>query len=230
MAKRGKTKVTRSMINQEITRIRNIVREAEKQGYVFGDVIPKNVNVTKSQLSKLRSVTREKLLSTARRVDENGVILPTKAEKNRELRQQQKQKKRYIREQKRTQKLIRKQSSLVTHQHEPQENIMSYEDWYIASYENFIRTISRFDSSVYQALADILSRFEQQVGKERIAIALEDMPEGFYQVLQENAYDSDSAPTDFASRLLNYIPKIGQQEKEILSDVIEEYGTNVETY
>lgn len=230
MAKRGKTKVTRSMINQEITRIRNIVREAEKQGYVFGDVIPKNVNVTKSQLSKLRSVTREKLLSTARRVDEYGVILPTKAEKNREKRQQQKQKKRYIREQKRTQKLIRKQSSLVTHQHEPQENIMPYEDWYITSYENFIRTISRFDSSVYQALADILSRFEHQVGKERIAIALEDMPESFYQVLQENAYDSDSAPTDFASRLLNYIPEIGQQEKEILSDVIEEYGTNVETY
>lgn len=218
------------MINQEITRIRNIVREAEKQGYVFGDVIPKNVNVTKSQLSKLRSVTREKLLSTARRVDEYGVILPTKAEKNREKRQQQKQKKRYIREQKRTQKLIRKQSSLVTHQHEPQENIMPYEDWYITSYENFIRTISRFDSSVYQALADILSRFEHQVGKERIAIALEDMPESFYQVLQENAYDSDSAPTDFASRLLNYIPEIGQQEKEILSDVIEEYGTNVETY
>ena len=220
MAKRGKTNVTRSMINQEITRIRNIVREAEKQGYVFGDVIPKNVNVTKSQLTKLRSVTREKLLSTARRVDEYGVILPTKAEKNREKRQQQKQKRRYIREQKRVRKLERKQ----------RENVMSYEDWYISSYDNFIRTITRFDSSVYQALAEILTRFENQVGKERIAIALEDMPEGFYQVLQENAYDSDSAPTDFASRLLNYIPEIGQQEMEILSDVIEEYGTIVEMY
>ena len=100
------------MINKEISRIRNIVREAERQGYVFGNVIPKNVNVTKSQLSKLRSVTREQLLSTARLVDKSGDYLPTKAEKNIEERRQIKEHKRRQREYKHELKQKRKERKL----------------------------------------------------------------------------------------------------------------------
>lgn len=82
------------MINREISRIRTIVREAEKQGYIFGNVIPKNPNVTKSTLSRLRSISREDLLKTARRVDvETGEIIDTQAERNRERKIQEREQK-----------------------------------------------------------------------------------------------------------------------------------------
>lgn len=157
MAKR--TKVTRGQINREIERIRNIVREAEKEGYIFHDVIPKNVNVTKSTLQRLRGISREDILKTARRVDvETGEIIRTQAQANADKRNEQRERKRVVRERQKVLKERRK-TTKQNRNNLPKLSDIAFDniyDMYLSKLEEPI------DTSVYDTLMNTMKEPVQE--------------------------------------------------------------------
>lgn len=199
----SKISETRKRYNSERKRIENQMRKMEKRCYFFNKQILPDIpkNVTEASIRRLQKITTNTLYEkSAYIIDEYGTFVTGL-------------------EGKQIEKELRKQA-----REKEKEKTLERLDYYTTIYDNFFHDMSRVDSSVFKSVTDIISRFEQQFGKERVAIGLESMPESFYTVLREHEYDSDSAPTDFAQRLLNYIPDLGQLEMEMLTEQIDQMG------
>ena len=192
-----------SQYQRERKRIQELQRKLESKGYFFNeDVLPKTPKkITQGSINKLQQITLKTLYNKASLVLEGGEFIKGKKALSYELQEHKKLKQEYN-----------------------ERIIMERTMYYDTIYDNFVNTISRVESSVFIALSNTLDRMKDEIGKERVAIALEEMPESFYQVLAEHRYDSEASVSDFTSRLLAYVPDLGRLEREQLSDIIEEYS------
>lgn len=184
---------------RERKRVKDLQAKLEAKGYFFNeDIIPATPKtITKGSINKLKSINLTTLYKKANIVFEDGSFISgTEALKY----------------------------ELDYKKNKKQERVMARLDYYNTIYDNFIHGMSKVPSPVFQALSNTIKQFERQLGKERVAIALEEMPESFYQVLAEHRYDSEASVSDFTSRLLAYVPDLGRLEREQLSDIIEEYS------
>ena len=184
-------------------RVEDIVTKLEKKGYFFNeDVLPQiPKKITNASIHKLENITLKQVYNKANLVLEGG---------------EYKRGKQAIRLELETKKEIKRQY------------VMEKVRYYETIYDNFINGIRKVPSPVFKALTNILERFEQQVGKERVAMALEEMPETFHSVLAQHRYDSEASVSDFTTKLLAYVPDLGRLEMEQLSEVIEENETYFE--
>ena len=188
---------------RERQRVQDIVAKLEKKGYYFNeDVLPQiPKTITKASIHKLERITLKHVYNKANLVLESG---------------EYKRGKQTIRLELETKKQIKKQY------------VMEKVRYYETIYDNFINGLRKVPSPVFKALTNIIEQFEHQVGKERVAIALEEMPESFHSVLAQHRYDSEASVSDFTTKLLAYVPDLGRLEMEQLSEVIEENETYFE--
>lgn len=234
-------KVTRALINKEIARIRNIVREAEEQGYIFNGVIPKNVNVTKSTLQRLRGISREDILNTARRIDvETGEIIPTKAERNREKRIKEREYKKRQRSVK--QELKSKQfynafdnarqkagieislehDSVFRHEaiHEPFTTPFSE-----VVIQNFNDMFKHFPSEMKSRINGLIEQLINEQGLEDTAITIYSLGGSLISHLVAQGYDSDSIIEELGQALISNLPNASESYKKDISDMYESHET-----
>lgn len=192
-----------SKYQMERKRIQEIQRKLESKGYFFNDDVLPNIpkKITQGSVNKLQHITLKTLYNKANLVLDSGELLTGKKALSYELTERRK----YINEQR-------------------EILVMERTAYYDTIYDNFVNYISRVESSVFIALSNTLERMKSEIGKERIAMAMEDMPESFHQVLAEHRYDSEASVSDFTSRLLAYVPELGRLEREQLSDIIDEYS------
>lgn len=188
---------------RERQRVQDIVKKLESKGYYFNeDVLPQvPKNITQASVRKLEKITLKQVYNKANLVLEGGDYKPGREAIRIELE---------------TKKQIKK------------EYVMERLHYYETIYDNFINGIRKTPSPVFQALSNIMQQFEDQLGKERVAMALEEMPESFHQILAQHRYDSEASVADFTSRLLAYVPELGRLEREQLAEVIEENATYIE--
>lgn len=188
---------------RERQRVQDIVKKLESKGYYFNeDVLPQvPKKITQASVRKLEKITLKHVYNKANIVFEGGDY-----KRGREA----------IRLELNTKKEIKRQY------------VMERVHYYETIYDNFINGIRRTPSPVFKALSNIMEQFEAQLGKERVAMALEEMPESFHQILAQHRYDSEASVSDFTTRLLAYVPELGRLEREQLAEVIEENESYIE--
>ena len=224
-----RNKVTRSMVNKELTRIRSIVRDAEKEGYIFHNVIPKNVNVTKSTLSRLRSITREDLLKTARKVDlVTGEVLDTQAERNIKAKIKQKEIKNKIRQRKHYIKTVRKKRYASYYTGTQQVNKTNYYPKFSdIVIDRFKEKFARMPAELSGKINGLIEQLINEQGVEDVAIALENLADKLVASLVAQGFTTDYIVEMIGQAVIQNLPNASDQYKY---DIAEAYEANETGY
>lgn len=224
-----RNKVTRSMVNKELTRIRSIVRNAEKEGYIFHNVIPKNVNVTKSTLSRLRSITREDLLKTARKVDlVTGEVLDTQAERNIKAKIKQKAIKNKIRQRKHYIKTVRKKRYASYDTGTQQVNKTNYYPKFSdIVIDRFKEKFARMPAELSGKINGLIEQLINEQGVEDVAIALENLADKLVASLVAQGFTTDYIVEMIGQAVIQNLPNASDQYKY---DIAEAYEANETGY
>lgn len=198
-------------------RLKNYIRRAEKQGYIFPENILPNEpkKITPASVNRLAKLHPKDLRKKAEFiVHETGEVVPVKGNK----------------------KLLkndiqwRKENENRVKQQEQEQQQEQYSQFAHVVISNFKSYILGFPPSISQMVIPLVNTLISEQGEENVAEALEAMPLQFHEYLHRHAYDSDGAIEEFATALIEYIPDASEQYKKDLMDRFEysELGYTVE--
>lgn len=216
---------------KERRRLQQALYRARKQGFIFDDdVLPKKPKkITPASVKRLEYITPGNLKNKGRfLIKETGEILTTKSKRNRE------QIKEDIKQQNKRKREIG--SSLKTNKggkfnlKSNNNDVMEYHDFNTSIVMNFKSYISGFPEGIAVPLLDLVNTLIKEEGFESVSEALQNMPKEFHEYLHQHGHDSQSAVSDFASNLINYLPDVSIQYKKDMMDRFEfnETGYTVE--
>lgn len=201
---------TKNEYAKQRKRLKQAIRRAEKQGYIFQeDILPKKPKrITKASVRRLAKITPELIRQKGKfLIEETGEIIPVKGNKS------------VIK-----QEITRKKQERT--QAEPQY-LPSFSANVIQRFKSYILG---FPPAIYEMLLPLINALIHDIGEDGIATALENMPQQFHEYLHRHTYDSGTAISEFATSLIEYIPDVTIQYKKDLMDKFEynELGYAVE--
>ena len=198
---------------KEVNRIKRFIRNAEKRGYIFDDyTIPSTPKrVTQKSLEKIKHEKPKELYKKAFAIDNYGEILT--GEEARKL-------ERAISAQKAAQtRQLKKQQKYST-----PTNIEGYINFPSESkivLSNFKAEISNFPTFAQPTLNQWLSNVIAQHGEDAAAEMLQQGKDAGLIVNWEVAY-KEGMLQQYMTEMLDYIPDLGQLEREALIEAFEQ--------
>lgn len=204
----GRRKLTKNQIeyNKQVRRIKNFIKRAEKRGYEFNeDILPKTPKrITKQAIKRLENLKPNQLYAKAEFLDTStGEML--KGTKGRKLeRQRASEKAKQTRQRNKSKKKTTKTS-------------LKAEDVILNNFYEYLKTFPR---KLTARISQLVKKLENEIGKNEVATALQNMPMKFHEILEQVGYDSGKAIDEFSSQLIDYLPNASEQYKK---DAMEEY-------
>lgn len=198
---KGKQTSSKNEYAKQRKRLKQAIRRAEKQGYIFPeDILPKKPKrITKASVRRLAKITPELIRQKGKfLIEETGEIIPVKGNKA------------VIK-----QEITRKKQERT--QAEPQY-LPSFSANVIQRFKSYILG---FPPAIYEMLLPLINALIHDIGEDGVATALENMPQQFHEYLHRHTYDSGTAISEFATSLIEYIPDVTIQYKKDLMDKFE---------
>lgn len=230
MAKRVKQTPAERDYSKQVKRIKQFIRRAEKRGYRFSeDVLPqKPKRVTQASVRKLAKLTPEKLYQKAvygGLASEGEIVPATEGVKlERSLRAKKASETRKYRLAEPT------QEQTNTPGFEPPENLLEFGISNVIV-QNFKSQILHFPKEIADKIIALINTLVSEQGIEDVAYSLQHMPMQFYEYINRQGYDSNSAIQEFSSALIEYLPNASDGYKADLMDAFEynELGYTIES-
>lgn len=215
---------------KQVKRIKQFISRAEKRGYQFiKDVIPKKPKrVTQASVRKLAKLTPDKLYQKAiyaGLASYGEIVSGTEGLKlERSLRAKKAAEIRKYRLAKPT------QEPTNTHGFDPPENLLEFGISNVIV-QNFKSQILHFPKEIADKIIALINTLVSEQGIEDVAYSLQHMPMQFYEYINRQGYDSNSAIQEFSSALIEYLPNASDGYKADLMDAFEynELGYSVES-
>ena len=203
MAKRKKLTPNQQEYRKQITRLNRAIRRIEKAGYVFQEDIifemPKRV--TKKAIERLKAIKPKDLYQfTVRLYPETGEIIPGQEARTESARER-----------------ARKAAETRRNNRENAMTFGQYQDTIIQNFKNYILGFPR---SISERLISWINALIQQAGTEAVATMLTNSPDVFHEYLNRVSYDSETAVTEYAASMMEYLPDLSDQRK---SDLMEQF-------
>lgn len=207
---KGKQTLTKNEYAKQRKRLKQAIRRAEKQGFIFPeDILPKKPKrITKASVRRLAKITPELIRQKGKfLIEETGEIIPVKGNKA------------VIK-----QEITRKKRERT---HVEPQYLPSFSANVIQRFKSYILG---FPPAIYEMLLPLINALIHDIGEDGVATALENMPQQFHEYLHRHTYDSGTAISEFATALIEYIPDVTIQYKKDLMDKFEynELGYDVE--
>lgn len=198
---KGKQTSIKNEYAKQRKRLKQAIRRAEKQGFIFPeDILPKKPKrITKASVRRLAKITPVLIRQKGKfLIEETGEIIPVKGNKA------------VIK-----QEITRKKQERT--QAEPQY-LPSFSANVIQRFKSYILG---FPPAIYEMLLPLINALIHDIGEDGVATALENMPQQFHEYLHRHTYDSGTAISEFATSLIEYIPDVTIQYKKDLMDKFE---------
>lgn len=198
---KGKQTLTKNEYAKQRKRLKQAIRRAEKQGYIFSeDILPKKPKrITKASVRRLAKITPELIRQKGKfLIEETGEIIPVKGNKA------------VIK-----QEITRKKQERI---HAEPQYLPSFSANVIQRFKSYILG---FPPAIYEMLLPLINALIHDIGEDGVATALENMPQQFHEYLHRHTYDSGTAISEFATTLIEYIPDVTIQYKKDLMDKFE---------
>ena len=198
---KGKQTPIKNEYAKQRKRLKQAIRRAEKQGFIFPeDILPKKPKrITKASVRRLAKITPVLIRQKGKfLIEETGEIIPVKGNKA------------VIK-----QEITRKKQERT--QAEPQY-LPSFSANVIQRFKSYILG---FPPAIYEMLLPLINALIHDIGEDGVATALENMPQQFHEYLHRHTYDSGTAISEFATSLIEYIPDVTIQYKKDLMDKFE---------
>lgn len=198
---KGKQTPSKNEYNKQRKRLKQAIRRAEKQGYIFSeDILPKKPKrITKASVRRLAKITPELIRQKGKfLIEETGEIIPVKGNKA------------VIK-----QEITRKKQERT---HAEPQYLPSFSSNVIQRFKSYILG---FPPAIYEMLMPLINTLIHDIGEDGVATALENIPQQFHEYLHRHTYDSGTAISEFATSLIEYVPDVTIQYKKDLMDKFE---------
>lgn len=198
---KGKRTPSKNEYDKQRKRLKQAIRRAEKQGYIFSeDILPKKPKrITKASVRRLAKITPELIRQKGKfLIEETGEIIPVKGNKA------------VIK-----QEITRKKQERT---HAEPQYLPSFSSNVIQRFKSYILG---FPPAIYEMLMPLINTLIHDIGEDGVATALENMPQQFHEYLHRHTYDSGTAISEFATSLIEYVPDVTIQYKKDLMDKFE---------
>lgn len=198
---KGKQTPSKNEYDKQRKRLKQAIRRAEKQGYIFSeDILPKKPKrITKASVRRLAKITPELIRQKAKfLIEETGEIIPVKGNKA------------VIK-----QEITRKKQERT---HAEPQYLPSFSANVIQRFKSYILG---FPPAIYEMVLPLINTLIHDIGEDGVATALENMPQQFHEYLHRHTYDSGTAISEFATSLIEYVPDVTIQYKKDLMDKFE---------
>lgn len=198
---KGKQTPSKNEYNKQRKRLKQAIRRAEKQGYIFSeDILPKKPKrITKASVRRLAKITPEMIRQKGNfLIEETGEIIPVKGNKA------------VIK-----QEITRKKQERT---HAEPQYLPSFSANVIQRFKSYILG---FPPAIYEMVLPLINTLIHDIGEDGVATALENMPQQFHEYLHRHTYDSAAAISEFATSLIEYVPDVTIQYKKDLMDKFE---------
>lgn len=198
---KGKQTPSKNEYDKQRKRLKQAIRRAEKQGYIFSeDILPKKPKrITKASVRRLAKITPELIRQKGKfLIEETGEIIPVKGNKA------------VIK-----QEITRKKQERT---HAEPQYLPSFSTNVIQRFKSYILG---FPPAIYEMVLPLINTLIHDIGEDGVATALENMPQQFHEYLHRHTYDSGTAISEFATSLIEYVPDVTIQYKKDLMDKFE---------
>lgn len=198
---KGKQTPSKNEYDKQRKRLKQAIRRAEKQGYIFSeDILPKKPKrITKASVRRLAKITPELIRQKGKfLIEETGEIIPVKGNKA------------VIK-----QEITRKKQERT---HTEPQYLPSFSANVIQRFKSYILG---FPPTIYEMVLPLINTLIHDIGEDGVATALENMPQQFHEYLHRHTYDSGTAISEFATSLIEYVPDVTIQYKKDLMDKFE---------
>lgn len=198
---KGKQTPLKNEYDKQRKRLKQAIRRAEKQGYIFSeDILPKKPKrITKASVRRLAKITPELIRQKGKfLIEETGEIIPVKGNKA------------VIK-----QEIARKKQERT---HAEPQYLPSFSANVIQRFKSYILG---FPPAIYEMVLPLINTLIHDIGEDGVATALENMPQQFHEYLHRHTYDSGTAISEFATSLIEYVPDVTIQYKKDLMDKFE---------
>ena len=198
---KGKQTPSKNEYDKQRKRLKQAIRRAEKQGYIFSeDILPKKPKrITKASVRRLAKITPELIRQKGKfLIEETGEIIPVKGNKA------------VIK-----QEITRKKQERT---HAEPQYLPSFSANVIQRFKSYILG---FPPAIYEMVLPLINTLIHDIGEDGVATALENMPQRFHEYLHRHIYDSGTAISEFATSLIEYVPDVTIQYKKDLMDKFE---------
>lgn len=198
---KGKQTPSKNEYDKQRKRLKQAIRRAEKQGYIFSeDILPKKPKrITKASVRRLAKITPELIRQKGKfLIEETGEIIPVKGNKA------------VIK-----QEITRKKQERT---HAEPQYLPSFSANVIRRFKSYILG---FPPAIYEMVLPLINTLIHDIGEDGVATALENMPQQFHEYLHRHIYDSGTAISEFATSLIEYVPDVTIQYKKDLMDKFE---------
>lgn len=97
--------------------------------------------------------------------------------------------------------------------------------------QNFKSQILHFPKEIAEKIIALINKLVSEQGIDDVAYSLQHMPMQFYEYINRQGYDSNSAVQEFSCALIEYLPNASDTYKADLMDAFEynEIGYNIES-
>lgn len=198
---KGKQTPSKNEYDKQRKRLKQAIRRAEKQGYIFSeDILPKKPKrITKASVRRLAKITPELIRQKGKfLIEETGEIIPVKGNKA------------VIK-----QEITRKKQERT---HAEPQYLPSFSANVIQRFKSYILG---FPPAIHEMVLPLINTLIHDIGEDGVATALENMPQQFHEYLHRHTYDSGTAISEFATSLIEYVPDVTIQYKKDLMDKFE---------
>ena len=198
---KGRQTPSKNEYDKQRKRLKQAIRRAEKQGYIFSeDILPKKPKrITKASVRRLAKITPELIRQKGKfLIEETGEIIPVKGNKA------------VIK-----QEITRKKQERT---HAEPQYLPSFSANVIQRFKSYILG---FSPAIYEMVLPLINTLIHDIGEDGVATALENMPQQFHEYLHRHTYDSGPAISEFATSLIEYVPDVTIQYKKDLMDKFE---------
>ena len=198
---KGRQTPSKNEYDKQRKRLKQAIRRAEKQGYIFSeDILPKKPKrITKASVRRLAKITPELIRQKGKfLIEETGEIIPVKGNKA------------VIK-----QEITRKKQERT---HAEPQYLPSFSANVIQRFKSYILG---FSPAIYEMVLPLINTLIHDIGEDGVATALENMPQQFHEYLHRHTYDSGTAISEFATSLIEYVPDVTIQYKKDLMDKFE---------
>lgn len=230
MAKRRKQTPAERAYSKQVKRIKQFISRAEKRGYQFSEnVLPQRPKrVTQASVRKLAKLTPDKLYQKAvyGGLASKGEIVP--ATEGVKLERSFRAKKAAETRKYRLAEPVQEPTN--TPGFVPPENLLEFGISNVIV-QNFKSQILHFPKEIADKIIALINTLVSEQGIDDVAYSLQNMPMQFYEYINRQGYDSNSAIQEFSSALIEYLPNASEGYKADLMDAFEynELGYTIES-
>lgn len=225
MAQRKKLTKNQLEFKKQQARIKRFIKRAEKRGYEFDkNVIPQMPKrVTQKALKTITNIKPNDLYKQAEYVDRSTGEYLTGTEGRKIERAIATEKARVTRQKKKKSK----EQTVESQEFYYERDYTSADTVIINQFHNYL---SSFPRNLVSPISQLIKNLEFTNGKRDVAEMLNNLPEKFHECLARYGYDSNSAVSDFATQMVEYMPNISDEYKKDLMERFEyhELGYEIE--